>query len=172
MVRKGILFIAVIFSLMGCGEDQVPLFEMKIETSLDISPGSNTVETFYYPILNVPTSFQAYAANLSEDDIGKIQAANCLIEGGFTNINYDFIEEIYINAIDPEVPNVRQEIFYLEFNPIDNNNELQLFGSLVNVKDIFINDLVHLEVRIRYRAPSPGIADNRITLSLFAFAEE
>lgn len=172
MLRKGILFLSLIFLLLGCGEDEPALFEMKIETTLDITSGLNTVETFYFPLNNVPTSFQAYASNLTKEDIGRISPGTCKIEGGFTPVNYNFIEEMYINAIDPSNPSISREIFYLEFNPLDDNNELQLFGSLQNVKDLFTNDLVHLEVRLRFRVPTPGISENRITFSLFAFAEE
>jgi len=172
MLRNEFFFIALIFVLLGCGEDETPLFEMKFDTVLEIESGLNTIETFYFPINNIPTSFNSYANNLSADDIGSIRPASCRIEGGFSNINYNFIREIYINAIDPAFPNVSREIFYLEENFANDNNELELFGSLLNVKDVFINDRVNLEVRVRFRIPTPGVSEHRITFSLFAFAEE
>ncbi len=172
MKRAGILIIGLIFFLISCGQDEPALFEMKIETMLDINSGLNTIETFYFPINNVRTSFGAYAGSLTADDIGSIRAGNCVIEGGFNPVNYNFIEEIYINAIDPSDPTNFKEVFYLEFNPLDEDNELRLFGSLANQKDLFVNELVNLEVRIRFRVPSPGVSENRISFSLFAFAEE
>jgi len=173
-MRRILLFVLVVSCLNGCKDDQTELFQMEIQTDFTIDASLSTVLTHYFPINNVPTNFMTYAAATDTATIGSIRSFSCELFSVFNPVNYEFIQEISILAIDPSDSNIRRELFYLDPNPIGNgtNNELQLFSSLPNHKDLLTQDLINLEVRVRLRYNSPTSSDNRMILRFKAFDTE
>ena len=155
---------------MSCGDDRVVLFDMEFEAEFDIPAGLNTIETWYFDIPNVNTFYSSFSGGIDEAAITSIYSSTCTLDGRFGLIDYDFIRDIYINAWDPTDITSKRELFYRENIPIDDSNEIVLFGNLANVKEVLNNDLVNLEVRINFRN-NPSNVENRLTLRFQAFEE-
>jgi len=172
MLKKvGFLFLIAI-SMFSCGEERTLLFDMEFETDFDIPAGLNTIETWYFEIDNVQTFFDSYASGIDTSAIGSIAAASCTLDGKFGVIDYDFIQDIYINGSDPSDLSSKRELFYREDIPFGSSNEIVLFGNLANMKEVINNDLINLEVRVNFRYFTPSNLENRLTLRFQAFEEE
>jgi len=170
---KNILYIAIlVFTFSSCGTDKTKLFSIDMEAEFTMPANVNTIETFYYEIPNVPTNFEVFSGNLNEESIGSINSYTCTLEGIFDPINYNFIQEIYILGVDPSNSAVQHELFYRDFNPVENEVDLELFANLANQKEILKNELIHLVVRVRYRSNIGTELTHRISLRFDAFEEE
>ncbi len=171
MKRLFVLCTCLIF-LLGCQDNRTRLFEMQFDADFQVPGSLNNIETFYFPIQNVSTFYDVQAGALSSDDIGAINSFRCTLSPIFAAIDYSFIQNISVTAIDPSNSNNRQELFYLDPNPLDNTGNLELFGSLGNHKSFLTKDLIHLEIRIQFRYSTPMTFDNRLTMTFQAFDEE
>lgn len=171
MFKKIIFFLIVVSALNSCGEDQTVLFEMEFDADFTIYPPINTIETFYYNVPNVNTFYSSYSGNIDDALVGSINSFSCSLNGKFGAIDYNFIEEMYIYGIDPANPSDRRELFYIEFNPLDNENDLELFASLSDHKDILQQDLMHLQVRVNFRNTIGSELAHRISMRFQAFEE-
>lgn len=156
---------------MSCGDDRVVLFDMEFEAEFEIPAGLNTIETWYFDIPNVKTFYSNFSAGTDDAAITTINAASCTIDGKFAIIDYDFIQDIYINAWDPSDISTKREVFYREDIPIDDASEIVMFGNLANMKEVLDDDLVNLEVRVNFRN-TPTNLEHRLTLRFQAFEEE
>lgn len=158
----------------ACKDDRTELFRIEIETDFTIDASLNTILTHYFPINNVQTNYSTFAGQTTLDAIGSIRSMNCSLTSPFTPVNYEFIREISVFAIDPSDSSVRKELFYLDPNPVGNGteNELTLFSSLSNHKELLSKDLIHLEVRVELRFNAPTTFDNRMVLTFQAFDTE
>jgi hypothetical protein len=172
MHRKFIFIFSCFFLFASCGDQQTPLFDIEFTVDLDIPTGLNTIETHFFPINQVQTFYSSFAGEIPDDMVASILPSSCSIDGRFTSIDYDFIQDIFITAADPTNPTVKSEIFFREDIPLGNSGELVLFGNLRDAKEFIINDLVNLEVRMKLRNFPPGNIENRLTLRFQAFEAE
>ncbi len=170
-----VLFILAITLLFNsCNKDEhcgtFMKFEGRMEATLTIPNGLNTIETHYFFIRDVPTNFRtlALANNRDVENIDCIVASRGLMRAVFDDFRYDFIERIQIYAVTKTEPIKKREMYFLDFVPLNTGTVLPMSSSTTELKQILLeNDVIDLEVRLVLRDFSRG---NIITRLDFGFA--
>ena len=137
----------------GCKKGNVqPLFEIESVASFTIQAGLNTVETHHFLVKNLTSSFQAQleTRNLSLDDLSIIKPLSMVITSLDPDIEFSFISSVTTNMymVDPDKG---LEIYFREPVPINTKSTLELFPSLLNIKDIISQPLFNIDVMLRLR---------------------
>ena len=142
---------------------------MDLEADFSMRAGLNNLDTHYFIIRGVPT-FSANYANSAEarDAIGEILPNRAEINARFSQIDWSIVQEVSIWAQSVSDSSIKKEIFYQDRINFGNVEELQLFSSLSEVKDILLQDNVTLEVRVRLRRITPQEIDTRLTMNFVA----
>ena len=166
---KKLLILFVLISSLAhfkCGTSPEPLFVMELETDFIIQPGLNSFDTHYFVLRNVPTRVRNYLnPGFDPETIGRILPNRAELNAKFLNIDWAIVQEISIWAISANDPNVRKEIFYHDRVDLNNVKELQLLSSLSEVKDILLQDILTLEVRLNFRRSTPAEIETRLTMN-------
>lgn len=156
----------------SCQDEGTVLFDIEFEVDFTTPASLDNLLTHYFPIQNVQTFFSSFAGGTSIESIGSIRSASCTIEGVFNPVDYDFIREISVFAIDPQNSANRKELFFIDPNIINGDTKLDLFSTISNHKDLLSKDIVHLEVRLELRTFAPDEYDHRLKLRFQAFDSE
>lgn len=167
-MKNSILYTILIMAVlqMSCGADVEPLFTIDVEAEFILPPGLNTFDTHYFRINNVPTRAKNFlGANFDKSAIGRISANRAELNARFSNIDWSIVREISIHAISPLNPEVSKEIFYHDRVEFQGVKELQLLSSLSEVKDILVEDIMTLEVRINFRRTTPEEIESLLTMN-------
>jgi len=160
------LFFLTVVLWTRCGTGEEPLFIMQLESEFVIPPGLNSFDTHYFYVRNVPTRVRNYVdPNVDPSTIGRVLPNRAELNATFVNIDWAIVREISIHAISASDPSVSKEIFYHDRIDFDNVNELRLFSSLSEVRDILFQDNMTLEVRINFRRPTPVEIESRLTMN-------
>ncbi len=175
-MKKYAFLYFLLFSLFhwSCGDDQVALFDMELEARFTLPAGLNTVETHYFKIDEVPTFVNQYLANngISQNEVGSIVANRAVMYAEFINLDLNFIQDISIRGSKVDDPDSQREFFYMDFVDINEDQEMQLFSSISELKDVVLDSIIDMEVRINLRGFSPTSLDSRIDFTLSVFEEE
>jgi len=136
----------------GCSSTPEPLFVMNLEADFKMQAGLNNLDTHYFILRGVPT-FSANYVNSPEarDAVGEILANRAEINARFSDIDWSIVQEVSIWAQSASDASLKKEIFYQDRINFGNVQELQLFSSLSEVKDILLQEAVTLEVRIKLK---------------------
>jgi hypothetical protein len=176
MNSKYFFMLAIVFSLFltSCGSDNESLFTIEMETDLNIGAGLNNVETHFFILRAVPTQINSYLAsrNVSKEAIGRVLASRASLRGRFSDIDFRIIEKISIWVISRDDETLKREAFFLDFVPNNQSGDLKLFSSISEVKEILLDDLIDIEIRVKLRAITPTNIETRLSLSFEAFAVE
>lgn len=158
---------------MACVKSEDPLFEVEHDVDFEIPAGLNNIETHIFIINNVPTHVgnRLDDFNLTWDDVERINSAKATITGKFSNIDWDFVSSVEIDAINIHDHLDRKEIFYQEFIGFDTNEELRLLSSLSDIKSILENPTMKLEIQLRFKQFTPATLDTRFTYSFNVFGQ-
>ncbi len=163
------LFIFVAFlSYSSCTEDANILFQMNMETDFSIAPGLNTFETFIFPISQVPTNINAFIGSNDPNGIEGIYPMRATISAPFNNFDWSIVRLVSIDLISTTDPTLRKEIFYQDQISLNEQNELRLFSSSTEVKDLLLEQSVNIEIRFNFRNITPAETPSRINMSFFA----
>ena len=165
------LFISILF-LGSCSNAPDALFQITTEAEFEIAPGLNTIETFIFPINQVPTNFTALSNGADPNTIGSIQPSRAIITAPFVNFDWSIVREVSVRAISRRNPELNFEIFFQDQISLNNQNELRLFSSLSDVKDILIDESFNLEVRFNFRNITPAQIPSRIEMNFLANGTE
>jgi hypothetical protein len=149
----GLIFVSTI----SCVKDTPVLFDVRLNTRIDIPAGLGTLETHYFTIRNVPTFFAQSANNVSVDpkEVSSIQSAKGLIMSTFSSEDLSFIDRISIYVISKTDPTKKREMYYLDFVPFNTNEEIRMLSATSELKDILSDETVDLEVRLNLREFNP-----------------
>jgi len=126
--------------------------------------------TFVVKDINNPLDafLETFAADTSQ--ITSIQAGRGELNARFSETNYQFVDRVSIFMIDSENPNIRKEIYYLDFNNDSSNDQtLRLLTGLSDVEDILKKDTFHMEIKLTFRSFSPTFIENRLIFELQVF---
>ncbi len=158
---------------ISCGEDQTALFNMELTADFEIPAGLNTIETYYFPIENVPTFYNQYlnSNGINDESVKHIYANRAVMFAKFINIDMDFVQDISILGARRDDPDSDKEFFYFDLVDINEDQELELFSSINDLKDIVSEEYIDLIVRIKFRAFTPTSLESRIDFSLSVFDE-
>lgn len=156
-------FIAIIFFacfLISC-EKEVPIkYEVRLDGEFEIPLGLNTIETHYILVRKVPTFFiyNAQRFNADTSSITNIQASKGLLRAKFGDAEFDFVERISVWAVSIKNPNLKREMYYLDFNPLNTREELRMLSSTSELKQIMKEEFIDIEIRLNLRRfPSSNI---------------
>ena len=165
------LFIIILF-LGSCSDSPDTLFQITTEAEFEIAPGLNNIETFIFPISGVPTNFAVLSNGADPNTIGSIQPSRATITAPFTNFDWSIVREVSVRAISPRDPALNFEIFFQDQISLNNQNELRLFSSLSDVRDILIDESFNIEVRFNFRNTTPAQVPSRIDMNFLANGTE
>lgn len=176
-IRYSILFfLLVAVSFNACDKAQTPVFEMDMFFDIDIPPGLNTLETHFFIIEDVPTFATSLLAaqNLGPDDIGNIRGAISTVNSRFSGLNLDFIEDVGVHLVEKDDHNIRSEAFYIfnDFIPLATKSEIEMIPTILDLKDLLLEETVDLEFRINFRSFIPQTFDGRIQMKFLAYRPE
>ena len=171
--RYAILFWVLVTSIffVDCSKGPEPLFDMPIEARFTINPGLDNIQTHYFIIRNVPTFYQTYSpGNLALVD--HINAGQGILSAQFDDVDWGIVREVAVHISPPFESNNNREVFYQEMINFSGVEEIRLFSSLSEVKDILLQDFVDIEVRINFRRTTFREIDARLNLNFVAYGPE
>ena len=93
------------------------------------------------------------------------------IEKGDTWIDWTFIQRVEVYAVSRLDKSNRLRMFQSSEPDFGNRSQLGMFNTFVDVKEIFKEGLIDLEVRIKTRAFVPGNINAKLTFSYGIFDE-
>lgn len=169
---RGLLFAVILILFSSCEDKETPLFKMNFESEFAIQAGLNTIETHYIIIQDVSSLIESYKAtfNVTDEEISSILPSRATMSQIFSNYPYDYIDKISFWAVSNIDPTLRKEMFYMDFVPLNQDDELQMISSISNLKDIMLEGSFDLEVKLNFRSFPINQTDNIITFSLVANA--
>lgn len=141
-------------SIFACEKERIPLYEVNMDADFDIQSGLNTFATHVFIIRNVPTNYKISADNRGVDTSGitNIQSARGLMRAKFGSADYDFISRVSVYARSRMDTTLRREMYYLDFVPLETNEELRMLSSTSELKEILKEEFIDVEVRLNFRA--------------------
>ena len=157
--------------LFSCEKETPVKFIAELDAEFDVPSGLNTVETHYFLLRNVPVFFSQNAAryNLDTSQVQSLLASKGLLRDKFLNVNFDFISRISVYAVSRKNPSVKREMFYLDQVPLSVGKELRMLSSTTQLKDLFQEETIDLEIRINVRQFVPGPLTARLEFGYAAF---
>lgn len=170
-MRQLFLIIISIFCFSSCTDEPRSAFDIDIESFFVIPAGLNSLDSHVFEIFNVPTFIQAINPNATPENVFSVKANRGRLTGRFTNIDYRIIERIAISAVSVEDPNVELEVFYMDFIPLDQEGDLEMFSSLPEVKEILLQENIHLKIKLNFKTFVPSDIETRVLLNFKAFVE-
>lgn len=171
-MRLKLLFFVATIHLLGCTDDANILFQINMETDFSIAPGLNTFETFIFPVSRVPTNIDAFIVNTDPSDIEGIYPMRATLTAPFVNFDWSIVRLVSVHAISTTDPDLQKEIFYQDQISLNEQNELRLFSSSTEVKDLLLDQSINIEIRFNFRNITPAEIPSRINMSFFADGTE
>ena len=170
-IMRCILF-ALILSLWSCSDTPDPLFQLNAEADFNLVPGLNTFETFYFPIDRIATNYDLLSNGVDPVLVSSIQPSRAIISAPFIDFDWSIVREVSVWAISVKDPELRAEVFFQDRINFNEQNELRLFSSLSDVKEIMMEDSFNLEVRFNFRNITPAQIRCRIEMNFIANGTE
>jgi len=163
--------LAVGITYTGCSSGPEPLFEIPIEARFTMQPALDNFQTHYLPIRRVPTFYQTFVTG-NEDAIDHINGGRGTITAQFNNIDWGIVREVEIHISSPAQLESSKEVFYQDRIQLSGVEELRLFSSLPDVKDILLQDFIDIEVRFNFRRITIQEVDVVLNLNFVAYGAE
>ena len=166
-----ILSFILLVSVFACEKERVPLYEVNMDAEFDIQSGLNTVATHIFVIRNVPTNYKISADNRSVDtsSITNIQSARGLMRAKFGGVDYDFISRVSVYALSRKDITLRREMYYLDFVPLETNEELRMLSSTSELREILKEEFIDIEVRLNFRTFTGPTLPTRLVFGYAVF---
>lgn len=152
----------------ACTDSQKVLFQFEMDTDFSIPPGLNTFETFYFPINRVPTNIDNFIGTNTQEEIASILPSRANITASFSEYDWSNVQEVVVYVVSATDPNKREEVFYQNRISFNEQNELRLFSSSIDVKEIMTDNVVNIEVAFRFRNVTPAEIRSRINMKFLA----
>lgn len=166
-----VFLFTLVITVAACSKEATYLYEVPLEAEFVIPSGLNTIETHYFIIKDVPTYFTQFANDRGVDtsSITNIQSARGLLRGTFQNNDYSFISRIAINIVSHKNPNRIKEMFYMDFVPLNTNEELRMLSSTTELRNILNEEFVDVQVAINVRDFTTTNIPTRLRFSYVVF---
>jgi hypothetical protein len=132
-------------------------YNVPLQTSIEIPPGLNTIETHIFIKKNVFSLYQEnlHRYNLSADNITKVTAIKAKLYDKFSSANLDFISRVSVYIVDSNDPSLFFEMYYLDFVNLTEDSSIELLPTVRNIKDIISKGTFDLQIRLNFRFPPP-----------------
>lgn len=153
---------------ISCSSEPPTLFEVNTDTVFIIPAGLDNFRTHTFILRNIPTRISSQVTTSNEDAISGIFPNRANIRAPFINFDFRLVNSVIINIWDSANPEDKREVFFMDILNNRNSDQLQLFSSLSEVKDILLNDTFNAEVRIIFRSFTPTEIESRLTMNFVA----
>jgi hypothetical protein len=170
LVSAWIIVLLTGLTVLGCTKmDDQFLFRLEYDEIIAIPAGLNTIETYTFILKDIPTNYQILLQtnNLSDAAVNSINPGNIRLTDELGQLDFSNIERISLLASTAEFKN-EKEIGYLEFVPLNSTNQLQLFPTLVDAKDLFSSNTFNLRLKIKLRGFLSASANIRMRVAMSA----
>ncbi len=159
--------------LVSCNRLET-LFEIPARVDMIIPAGSNTFEILGLETeILFPYEISLSSRGISDASVDRVVAQRATFRPVFASIDLNFINVIEINVVDPEDPNNKREVFFLDPIPFGPKNSIDLLASLPDIKDFISDgDKLLLEVELTFRNVPTTNIDIRIDMEFGAVADD
>jgi len=157
-------------AVMGCTKmDDQFLFRMEYDEIVAIPAGLNTIETYTFVLKDIPTNYQILLQtnNLSDAAVNSINPGSARLTDELNQLDFSRFERISLLASNSDFKN-EKEIAYLEVIPLNSTNQLQLFPTLVNARDLFAAGTFNLRLKVKLRGFLTSSANIRMRIAMSA----
>ena len=131
--------------------DKGPVIDIPFRAYVTIPAGLNTGFSHHFVLGDIP--------GVNRNDLIDAQPAYVTMTVDYGENNLDFIQQAYFYAIDGTS---RQEMAYQTALPITNAGTVQLFPSILDMKDHIIKEEFEMELKVIFR--SIPITETRIII--------
>lgn len=148
----------------SCNSDEAR-FDMTYQRQFEIQAGLAPFTAHVIKIEDIPTDTAAFfgANNVTSDRILKINPLQCRLFSQFNDTNFGFVELAAVIIVNPLDPDDRQEVFYRDNIPLTEDDVLDIFPDLPNVKEMLTRlPKYDLELVMRFREPVPSTLSVRL----------
>ena len=168
-----IITLGIIITFTSCEGSVDPLVIVTVERDFVIPGNLNTIETHFFELKNIPVLLNQNLTvyNRTEDDVVSINPADATLTSTFNNIDWTFIQRVEVYAVSRLDNSKRFRMFQSNEPDFGNRSQLGMFNSFVDVKEIFKEGLIDLEVQIKTRAFVPSNINAKLTFSYGVFDE-
>lgn len=133
------LFLFACFSFSSC--DKRTRIDLPFRAYVDIPAGLNTGLSHHFVLSGIP--------GIDEGNIVEALPATITLTIESGESSFDFVQRAYLSTYDN---GTRQEMAYREDLPIANHSSIQLYPSILNMKDHIIQDEFQIELKMIFRA--------------------
>lgn len=156
----------------SCTSDENVLFEIDLQEVIFVPGGLNNIETHVFVVPGIPNLLNAYLESngFSYEDISRIGSGSARLEGNFQKYNYSVLAEVEVDMLNSDGTE-RLEIFYQEEIPFNETDQVNLFGSLTDVKEIMKDDTYNLEIALRFRSPTTSTNEHLFSYKLLVYGQ-
>lgn len=163
-----------VFTCFSCNKnDDEPRFKMSFQAPFQMQAGlaPYTVETHYFVINDLSSGFRSQLStrSLTEGDIIDIKPLSCRLVRPFADGDYDFLFNVSVQIVNPNDPDDWKEIAYRDNIQTGTNATLDLFPTLVNVKEYVKESTFTIRVRADLFQSTTTFIDNRLEFDFEAF---
>jgi hypothetical protein len=168
-----IIALVIITTFSSCEDSAEPLVIVTVERNFEIPGNLNTIETHFFELKNIPVLLDEnlLVYNRTDDDIVSINPADAILSSTFNTIDWTFIQRVEVYAVSRLDNSNRIRMFQSNEPDFGNRSQLGMFNTFVDVKEIFKEGLIDLEVRIKTRAFVPSNINAKLTFSYGVFDE-
>lgn len=144
---------ATLLLITGCSKDEEPRFTMPVEVTVFFPAEFNTVETHTVELFSVPNQlqFRLEQNGMTADQITSIVAGRGQIIPISPNIQYQFMNNIVINASPIGDNTDLNEMYYNEFIEFDHSGNLELLSSISELKETMKDGIFDLQIKYNLR---------------------
>ena len=163
-----------IFTIFGsCGDSIEPLTIVTVERNFVIPGNLNTIETHFFELKNIPVLLDQNLAiyNKTAEDVLTINPDVAILSSAFSNIDWTFIQRVEVYAVSRLNSTNKVRMFQSNEPDYGDRSQLGLFNTFVDVKEIFKEGLIDLEIRIKTRTFVPTNVNAKLTFSYAIFDE-
>lgn len=158
------------FSFLSCTKmDDQFLFRLEYDQILQIPAGLNTIETYTFILKDIPTNYQILLQtnNLSDAAVNSINPGSIRLTDELSQLDFSRFEKVSLLASNSEFKN-EKEIGYQEAIPLTSSNQLQLFPTLVDAKDLFSGTTFNLRLKVKLRGFLSSSSNVRLRIAMSA----
>ncbi|WCL80312.1 hypothetical protein PPO43_10010 [Saprospira sp. CCB-QB6] len=143
--------------LLSCDKNGDRL-ELPFTTWVEVPAGLNGVLTYHFPA-------DIYTNGTVPENLKQAQPARIRLYLEDGEASFDFARRVYLDAV---TDSSRNELGYRLDVPLDNSASLDLFPSIVDLKDQLAQEQFRIEVKIDLRSTTTATSRMRIELDFLA----
>jgi hypothetical protein len=168
-----IIAIGIFTTFCSCVDSVEPLTLVTVERNFEIPGNLNTIETHFFELKNIPVLLDQNLAiyNRTVEDVVNINPDVAVLTSAFNNIDWTFIQRVEIFAVSRLNNTNKVRMFQSNEPDFGDRSQLGLFNTFVDVKEIFKEGLIDLEIRIKTRAFVPTNINAKLTFTYAIFDE-